>query len=466
MEEHGRKSLLARIILWLRALFQSVEAGDDEDQEGRRPVPGRGTNAGIGHDGSVTCAQVAIIREAFGDEVGVACEVPGDDATVTYLYRAGHVLVPTDQVAALHRLFESHPDRYLSVDAPSDERIEGLTLFKLPDRLDGVDQPDQVTLAHIDAALGQGVVTPDHLLYITLYARMCPADEPDSPGRDLPWPRETRDADRGANVRIGVVDTGWWKQASRDPKAPWLAYGVDGDAEQINPAAIHPYGGHGTFVAGVIRCQAPQAEVQVHGMLTKGGAIFESQLMQELDIACFGEDPPDIVSISGGTHTYNDQPLKTFEHLAATKHLKNNPAAPLIVAAAGNGRTDRPFWPAAFDWVVGVGSLDRDDTVSEFSDRGDWVDIYALGRDHVNAFPTGTYTCYEPPNVGQVRQFQNLAKWSGTSFSTPLISGLIAAIMTEHGLNAHDAWLRMKADGIVRTDPKVGEILTVDTPGD
>jgi len=162
----------------------------------------------------------------------------------------------------------------------------------------------------------------------------------------------------------------------------------------------------------------------------------------------------------------NDQPLKTFEHLAQKHNLMNNPEAPLIVAAAGNDRTDRPFWPAAFDWVVGVGSLDRDDTVSDFSDHGDWVDIYALGRDHVNAFPTGTYTCYEPPNVGQVRQFKNLAKWSGTSFSTPLISGLLAGIMTEHGLTAREAWLRMKADAIVRTDPKVGKILTVDTPGD
>jgi subtilisin family serine protease len=144
----------------------------------------------------------------------------------------------------------------------------------------------------------------------------------------------------------------------------------------------------------------------------------------------------------------------------------NNPEAPLIVAAAGNDRTDRPFWPAAFDWVVGVGSLDRDDTVSDFSDHGDWVDIYALGRDHVNAFPTGTYTCYEPPNVGQVRQFKNLAKWSGTSFSTPLITGLLAGIMSEHGLTAHEAWQHMKAHGIVRQDAKAGQILTVDTPGD
>lgn len=448
-----------RFVRWLLDLFGATSDGD------------RSSDGPAADDAEISAevarAQVAIIRRALGSELGVACDLQGDDATVQYLYRAGHVLVSAPDVPALREYFASHPDLYRG-GRSADEVQEGAApiVFQLPERLDGSATPDEQTFADIDTALGAGVVTPDHVLYVTgTHALMCPANEPDSPNRELPWPRETRDADRGANVRIGVVDTGWWKQASQDPEAPWLAYGVDGDAEQINPAAIHPYGGHGTFVAGVIRCQAPQAEVRVHGMLTKGGAIFESELMHELDVAVF-EDAPDIVSISGGTHTYNDQPLKTFEHLAQRHNLMNNPSAPLIIAAAGNDRTDRPFWPAAFDWVVGVGSLDRDDTVSDFSDHGDWVDIYALGRDHVNAFPTGTYTCYEPPNVGQVRQFKNLAKWSGTSFSTPLISGLLAGLMTEHGLTAREAWLRMKADAIVRTDPKVGKILTVDTPGD
>lgn len=459
MVEHGQRSFLIRLLDWILGLFRSSSAAPAAPSAPERS----GQHGDL--DAGVTRAQVGIIRQALGNEVGVACEVEGDESTVQYLYRSGHILVPTSAVPAVTAYFGSRSETFEHSGEARHEPVEGLTLFALPPRLDDTNQPDERTLAELDAALGAGVVAPDHLLYVTA-CFMCPATEPNSPGRDRPWPRETRDTDRGAGVRIDVVDTGWWKQAAQDPEAPWLAYGVDGDAEQINPAAIHPYGGHGTFVAGVLRCQAPQADVRIHGMLTQGGAIFESNLMQQLDIACFGEDVPDIVSISGGTHTYNDQPLKTFEHLALKHNLINNPNAPLIVAAAGNDKTSRKFWPAAFDWVVGVGSLDTDDTVSDFSDHGDWVDIYALGRDHVNAFPTGTYTCYEPPNVGQVRQFKNLAKWSGTSFSTPLITGLIAGLMTEHGLTAHEAWLRLKADGIVRTDPRIGKILTVDTPGD
>lgn len=457
MVERGQVSIFTRLLQWVLDLFRTNSESEPE-RAGSRSVPD--------DRGDVARAQVAIIREAFGDEIVVASDMPGDDGGARYIYRTGHLLVATEDVPALAEYLGSNSDRYEHRGAVRHEPVEGLTLYSLPPRLDTAGEPDAATLAEVDAALGAGVVAPDHVLYVTTLSRMCPATEPDEPHRDLPWPREARDTDRGAGVVINVVDTGWWKQAAHDPDAPWLASGVDGDDEQINPLAIHPYGGHGTFVAGVIRCQAPQARVHIDGMLTKGGAVFESELMRQLDIAVLSSDVPDIVSISGGTHTYNDRPLKAFEHLAKKHNLMNNPQAPIIIAAAGNDSTNAPFWPAAFDWVVGVGSLDRDDSVSDYSNYGDWVDIYALGRDHVNAFPTGTYTCYEPPNVGQVRQFKNLAKWSGTSFSTPLITGLIAGLMTEHGLTAHQAWLKLKADGIVRQDPKVGKILTVDTPGD
>ena len=95
----------------------------------------------------------------------------------------------------------------------------------------------------------------------------------------------------------------------------------------------------------------------------------------------------------------------------------------MLVAAAGNDSWAAPFWPAAFDWCVGVGSLDRDGRVSSFSNFGVSADVYALGRNLVNAFPDGTFECNETPDKGDIRVFSTgMARWSGTSFSAPVVA--------------------------------------------
>ena len=139
----------------------------------------------------------------------------------------------------------------------------------------------------------------------------------------------------------------------------------------------------------------------------------------------------------------------------------------VLVAAAGNDSTPAPFWPAAAPWAVGVGSLDRDGRVSSYSNYGVSADVYALGRNIINAFPDGTFTCQETPNKGDVRVFDTgLARWSGTSFSAPVVAGLIAREIYESGSSADDAAHAVLATAQYMSDPAIGPLQALRQPYD
>lgn len=436
-----------------------------------QPAPEPGQESGD-LDDQIRRAQIRVIREAFGkDGVGTApddgVEGPEDDARVAYLYRPGHALVRDSELDRVVRFFQEREERFAGPVAPvdSDNRhpVRGLTLVALPRRLDDGDDV-LATLEELDAELGEGVLTPDHLLYVTATGKFCPAIEPEVPETRRPWPPIAADASAGSRARVAVVDTGLWLPAVTSGVSPWMQ-GVAADAadqESVDPAAIHPYAGHGTFVAGVVRCLAPGSYVEVEGALPHGGAVYESEIIAQLDQALDDDHRPQIISISAGTHTRRNIALLSFEMLAAHRGLDDGEQT-IVVAAAGNDGNSDPFWPAAFPWVTAVGSVDEDGTVSAFSNYGAWVDVYARGRDVVNAFPVGSYTCYEPPHVGEVRAFKGLARWSGTSFATPIVSGLVAAEMTAAGTDAGPAVAAVIGAGTAGTDP-AGDPITIVGP--
>jgi subtilase family protein len=320
------------------------------------------------------------------------------------------------------------------------------------------EPPDEVLylLRLIDRELGVGIATPDHVLTAAngeMYP--CSATEPEEVlFRAGPDPAVCRDG--GARVRIFVADTGLVKDWATT--FPWL-HGVHG---AIDPqagtgpgVAIPPYGGHGTFVTGVLRCMAPDAQVHVANVFDTAGSVLESELVQRLNPAFgFGFE---ILHLTASCMTRKNIPPLALE---AWLELLRAYKGVVCVAPAGNNHTRRPSWPGAFPDVISVGALAADwHHRADFSDHGGWVDVYAPGEKLINAFGSGEYTGQFGAGAGLPRTFTGLAQWSGTSFSAPIVTGLIAARMARCGESAREAADALLARARDQAIPGVGPVL-------
>lgn len=393
--------------------------------------------------------QVQLILEEFRDEVEID---PPDwrEAGTRQIYRRGSFLIRDRDVNRILRIF---PEGEIV-----DGGIDGLTRFRpYKEGSPGAGDPTLSYIAIVDQVLGVGVAHPDRLIWVSSVSP-CPATEPiEVPPGIPPDPAPVSGDCDGRGVKVLVVDVGWSKS-----DAYWLA-GVDGDEEVAyeppNSTDIKPYAGHGTFIAGVIRCVAPRTEIVVKGYLNRAGAAFGSDLVVKLEEAL--AENPDLISLSAGTKAGDSTQLLALdvflEHLSRLKGV-------IVVAAAGNDGKREFFFPAASPQTVSVGALAEDRRHrADFSNYGGWVDVYAPGEDIVNAYLTGTYTCTESPHLGERREFAGMARWSGTSFATPLVAGLIAGRMSATGENARQAADALLAYGLEHAIPGVGRVLL---PGD
>jgi hypothetical protein len=304
----------------------------------------------------------------------------------------------------------------------------------------------------IDEELGEGIATPDHVLTAAQIMHPCSATEPEPPYPTAgPYPPVCRDG--GARVRIYQADTGLVAGAAET--FPWLA-GVTGEPDpRVSGGTIQPYGGHGTFVAGVLRCMAPEAQIHVADVFNIAGSARESDVAKRLKAAFgFGFE---ILHITASCLTWKNLPPLALEGFL---ELLRPYKGVLCVAEAGNNYTERPAWPGAFPEVLSVGALATDwRHRADFSNHGGWVDVYAPGEKLINAIGSGTYTYQISPNTGQVKTFSGLAVWSGTSFSAPIVTGLIAARMARRGESAREAAAVLLAEARTQTIPGVGPVL-------
>jgi subtilisin family serine protease len=274
-----------------------------------------------------------------------------------------------------------------------------------------------------------------------------------------------------ANAQAAVV------AVSANNPGPAITGPEDGpvtDEPLIGALASHY--GHGTFIAGIIRQIAPMAQVSMVRVMHSDGIAYESELMAALESILadarrraagdLSAEPVDVLSLSLG-YFHEEGETLSAHLLPALDEL--SALGVVVVAAAGNFATHRPFYPAAFAPryaeragapLLSVGALNPNASVALFSDDGPWVNCFATGAAVVSTFPVTAEGSRQPDySVGDgARQGLDLddyasgfAVWSGTSFAAPAVAAHVATALyqqagTDPGLGLDTAG----ADAAVR----------------
>jgi hypothetical protein len=330
---------------------------------------------------------------------------------------------------------------------PGDKRAFGVTVFTRA-TVDADDPAKEVldALATVrrktaDRPQGPVRVAPNHVLVgeagaITMTGEPRVQGGPGSSVRlakpPVGLPLRTTQRGDGKGVRIAVLDTGLFRHAWLTAVQPAPGASDVWDVEHDGYADNET--GHGTFIAGLIRQVAPAAEVYVVKVLDSHG------VGDDVTVAAALEQLPqdvDIVNLSLGGYTDRDAaPLAIACALQSLRRQRS-----VVVAAAGNWGSPRPFWPAAFKPVLAVGAVEQRGgrwTRAPFSDYGWWVDAAARGVNLRSTFAHDktkqAQGATAEPATDPTIAFDGWAAWDGTSFAAPIAAAVLARTMSRNGL--------------------------------
>lgn len=223
-------------------------------------------------------------------------------------------------------------------------------------------------------------------------------------------------------LALSVLDTGWGQDIPTLHPALMALLLADSDDEDLldidGLPGLDTQAGHGTFICGLVNRLLPGQPIDVQKVLDPLG--FGDDVTLALGLS---EARGPVLNLSLGGYTVDDRPPIALE--AALSRLGRDR---VVVAAAGNNGSDRPFWPAACKGVLGVAALDTTGgtpKAAAFSNRGRWVDVCAPGVDLHSTYVRGVQ------DIGGPQEFEGFACWSGTSFAAPLVAAGIARIVAE-----------------------------------
>ena len=180
--------------------------------------------------------------------------------------------------------------------------------------------------------------------------------------------------------------------------------------------------GHGTHVAGIAAASTNNGEgvaglasnckilpVRVLGSRAGSAATIAEGLVWAADHGA------DVVNMSLGFYDENETVAKAAQY-ALSKNV-------VLVATMGNNNLEKKRYPAAYPGVIAVGSTDKADQKSTFSNFGAWMSVSAPGTDILSTFPTYPVGIQGPAKY---------AVLSGTSMAAPLVTGLCGLVRSKN----------------------------------
>jgi hypothetical protein len=219
------------------------------------------------------------------------------------------------------------------------------------------------------------------------------------------------------------------------------------------------HAGHGTFVTGLIHQTCPDARILMlrllhsDGFSTEGSFLFALDWLRRRIVSALDrgatDELIDVVSLSLGFYSESTTPNQVSKVKDAIDELTG--LGVVVVAAAGNDSTTRPFFPAAFGdsnpLLAATGARNASGvTTAAFSNYGTWITRWAPGNALVSTVPVwqgargpglATLDGGVGPRWRTAPDDDDLttgfAVWAGTSFATPVVAGYVATALADDG---------------------------------
>lgn len=244
-----------------------------------------------------------------------------------------------------------------------------------------------------------------------------------------------------SSVKVGIIDNALWTSHPDLSNQVTGQYDFADNDSDVNPPAggtnaQQYYWSHGTHISGIIAA-VQDNNIGITGISPQVKLLFCKGAKNNSDgmtinhgidaINWMANNNANVINMSWGSDSASvaEQDLMTACYNAGI----------VMVAGAGNNGKENKFYPAAYNHVISVASIDDNNHRSDFSQFGNWITISAPGglspegatTYNISILSTTFCNAYDAADVFPGQKYDLM---QGTSMSAPVVSGICALMLS------------------------------------